>query len=241
MNNMDVFINASQLKRAIPPVDLHIHTDYSDGRSTIREYVEKAEVAGLKSLCFTDHVDFTTAWHGSYLKEISLIQNSSDDIRIFNGIEVRAKDLEGSLNAPESIIKNAEIVIGVVHSIPGKDGKGKHKPGEFSADRLLDIEFEVSLKLLDNEEVSVLGHPMSNYEKLYGIVPRAYYKEIISKARKNGKAVEISAKYKNDFRGFLNICLELDPLISLGSDAHSVEELGRVISILKEEMLRETI
>lgn len=222
---------------SIPLIDFHIHTRYSDGHSTIAEYVEAAARRGYSSICFTDHVDITTKWFGAYLDEIARCQAACGDIEVFRGIEVRAKDRDGRLNAPVELLDYAEVVIGVVHSIPSEDGKGKYSASEFSQEKLLELEYAISLNLLDNDRVSVLGHPMSNYEKLYGPVPEGYYIGIISKAKSAGKAVEISAKCKNDFKSFLRLCLEMDPLVSLGSDAHSVLELGAVGEKLSKEMV----
>jgi putative hydrolase len=236
MNKGGMFIRAKDLYSDIPLRDLHIHTRYSDGKSSIREYIERAAVRSYESLCFTDHVDFTTTWFDDYVREIDRENNASNGLHLFYGVEVRARDREGSLNAPDDIIDNAEMVVGVVHSIPSEDGKGKHKPEELSREVLLELEYSISLRLLENDRVSVLGHPMSNYEKQYGPVPESYYRRLISRANRTGKAVEINAKYKNDFIGFMNLCLELNPIISLGSDAHSINELGLVHARLQEAL-----
>lgn len=234
MKNDGVFIRARDLTGGIPLKDLHIHTRYSDGKSTIHDYIKSALQLGYEEICFTDHADFTTTWFDEYSREIASARASSNGMKVLYGVEVRARNREGSLNAPDKIIDNAEVVIGVVHSIPSEDGKGRHRPEEFTAEELIGLEYSISMALLDNDRVSVLGHPMSNYEKTYGRVPDAYYRNIILKARARGKAIEISAKYKNDFKGFLDLCLELDPLVSLGSDAHSVSELGMVSEKLHE-------
>lgn len=235
MRESRFFFHARELTCGIPLVDYHIHTRYSDGRSSIWEYVEAAINKGYKSICFTDHADFTTTWYGDYSGEISRVGDDCKSLKIIRGMEVRARDREGSLNAPDELLDRAEIVIGVVHSIPSSDGKGKHSPGEFPREKLLELEYDISLSLLDNDRVSVLGHPMSNYEKLYGPVPWEYYAGLISRAKSVGKAIEISAKYKSDFGGFLRLCLDMDPLVSLGSDAHSVDEFGAVgVKLCKE-------
>lgn len=236
MNSCSMFIRAKDLYSAIPLRDLHVHTRYSDGRSTIREYIELAAARGYDSLCFSDHVDFTTTWFDAYVREVDREGQASNGLRLYPGIEVRAKDHEGSLNAPDHIIDKAGVVIGVVHSIPSEDGKGKHKPEEFSREELLELEYALSLRLLENDKVTILGHPMSNYEKLHGPVPESYYRRIISRAKRAGKAIEVSAKYKNDFTGFLNLCMEINPVISLGSDAHSTGELGLIHGRLREAL-----
>jgi putative hydrolase len=236
MRNMGLFYSARWLNARVPLQDFHIHTRYSDGRSDVKDYIRAARRQGYEGICFTDHVDFTTDWYRRYMDEIGEERTRSNGLKVLYGIEVRARDRNGELNAPDDIIEQAEVVIGVVHSIPAVDGKGKHRPEEFGPAELLAIEHSTSMALLENQKVSVLGHPMSNYEKLYGPVPANHYRELLEKAKETGVAVEISAKYKNDFRGFLNLCLEINPLVSLGSDAHSVEEFGRVNEMIMEEL-----
>jgi putative hydrolase len=236
MNKDKLFFKAGVLRKDIPLIDLHVHTRYSDGQSTVKEYLEFAKDHGYKAICFTDHVDFTTTWYDSFADMITNERTKYDGMDVCYGLEVRAKDRDGSLNAPEKIIDRAEMVIGVIHSIPSADGHGKHKPEEFSREELLELEYSISLSLLENNAVSVLGHPMGNYEKLYGAIPQAYYRDLIQKAKKEGKAIEINSKYTNDFKGFLDLCMTLDPLVSLGSDAHSIHELGMVNSKLHEAL-----
>lgn len=234
MRRDDVFIEARELIGRVPAVDLHIHTRYSDGNSTVEEYIRSAKMQGLETICFTDHADFTTTWLDRCRADIADYGKKCKNLEVLEGMEVRARDRSGELNARDEMLDGAELVVGVVHSIPSEDGLHKLDPRQFSGAELLSLEYELSLRLLCNKRVSVLGHPMSNYEKLHGRVPDRYYKNILRKARDAGKAVEISARYKNDFNGYLRLCLEYNPLVSLGSDAHSISELGAVCAKLKE-------
>ena len=44
--------------------DYHMHTTVSfDGKSTAVEMVQAAQAAGLKEICFTDHMDYCHAPH----------------------------------------------------------------------------------------------------------------------------------------------------------------------------------
>ncbi len=228
MKRNGIFISARSLIDSVPLMDMHIHTVYSDGTSAVSEYVKEAERRGFGRICFTDHVNPATSWYMDYADEIESKRRSQTHMDILHGIEVRAGDREGTLNAADAVIDRAEMVIGVVHSIPSKDGRDKRSAREYPREELLELEYAISLRLLHNESVSVLGHPMSNYEKLYGPVPSKYYRGIISESKAQGKAVEISAKHLNDIEGFLRLCLELDPMVSLGSDAHSLGEFGKI-------------
>lgn len=67
--------------------DLHMHTSYSDGDYDIREVIEMAVGAGLKTMAITDH---DRADHFEKIKEIG----KDFDIRIIKGLEISAYDFD---------------------------------------------------------------------------------------------------------------------------------------------------
>lgn len=222
----DIFVPAKSLRITIPAVDCHVHTLFSDGRAGLDDYLVAARKDNFQCICFTDHVDGTTQWFDSYKAIINSSRERYPEIALLAGIEVRAKDFSGTLNAPNRIIENAELVIGVVHSIPTEDGTGKIRPEHFSPQELLEKEVELCLALLNSDQVSVLGHPLGNFEQWYGPAPRGSYEEIFTMAKTVEKAIEINPKYIKDLPEFLSICFSINPLVSLASDAHEVAELG---------------
>jgi putative hydrolase len=222
----DLVVHARTLRSEIPAVDCHVHTSYSDGRSGTNDYLVAATEMEFRGICFTDHVDETTRWFETYSAEIGAKKRLCPEIKVLAGIEVRARDFVGRLNALPEIVERADIVIGVVHSIPTEDGTGKVRPELYGPEDLLKKELQLSLALLDSDQVTVLGHPLGNYEHWYGSAPRSAYTEIFSRAKDLEKPVEINPKYITDLPGFLSVCFSVNPLISLASDAHDVSELG---------------
>ncbi len=85
-----------------PKINLHIHSNYSDGKQTITQIVEKALELELDYIAITDH--FTNSWKAwvstlknseiiaTYLEEISNIQEylseHNDQLTLLKGIEV---------------------------------------------------------------------------------------------------------------------------------------------------------
>lgn len=67
--------------------DLHMHTSYSDGDYDIKEVIEMASKAGLKTIAITDH---DRADHFEKIKEIG----KNFDIRLIKGLEISAYDFE---------------------------------------------------------------------------------------------------------------------------------------------------
>ncbi len=229
-----VFPPANSLINKIPQVEYHIHTDYTDGKNSVRDYVDLALNKNYETICFTEHVDKTTSWFDRFKEEVILIRDKLNNsaLGIYYGIEVRAADLGGNLNAYEEIIQAAEVVMGVVHSYPTREG-GKYNLAELTPKQAIEIEFTATMALLDNPVVDILGHPGHTYEKHFGAFPTGLYREIIRKAGQRSIAVEINPRYQLNLKAFLALCIEENVLVSLGSNCHSLEEFGRVQGELK--------
>lgn len=67
--------------------DLHMHTSYSDGDYDIKELIEMAAKAGIKTMAITDH---DRADHFEKIKEIG----KDFDIRLIKGLEISAYNFE---------------------------------------------------------------------------------------------------------------------------------------------------
>ncbi|MBU0591637.1 PHP domain-containing protein [Candidatus Micrarchaeota archaeon] len=71
-------------------IDLHAHTNASDGRLSLEELVAQAENAGLKAIAITDH---DTIQNAKRIKEIK-ISKSNLGIELIPGIEISVYDYE---------------------------------------------------------------------------------------------------------------------------------------------------
>jgi histidinol phosphatase-like PHP family hydrolase len=84
-------------------INLHIHSNFSDGHNSIEQIVEKSNKLGLKLICLTDH--FTNSWKSNiiptldsyekindYFEQIALCQeyisNKGIDLVLLKGIEI---------------------------------------------------------------------------------------------------------------------------------------------------------
>ena len=73
------------MKKLYPHINLHTHSNFSDGKNSIKEIVERALESDLGYIAITDH--FTDSWKewvsklknedkiSEYLKEIMFYQN----------------------------------------------------------------------------------------------------------------------------------------------------------------------
>jgi putative hydrolase len=64
-------------------------------------------------------------------------------------------------------------------------------------------------------------------QRWFGRYPASLFRKILEASGERGIAVEINSAYVADWNGFLALCEEVNPLVSIGSDAHGPDELGR--------------
>ncbi|MDD5087141.1 MAG: PHP domain-containing protein, partial [Candidatus Nanoarchaeia archaeon] len=217
--------------------DFHMHTNFTDGHSRPEEMVKKAEELKLSAIAFSEHVTKESEWFDNFSSKINSLKNNNN-IRIFLGIEAKINDFNGEIDATDEMINKADIVVGVVHRYP--DGKKGLIPLErikdMGMENTAETEFKLAMKILDNKDVDVLGHPFGVYSNFFEKFPEEYMKKILEKAVKKSKAVEINTKYLFDKEKFFSLLREINPLVSIGSDAHHKSEIARDFSIIKEEL-----
>lgn len=101
-------------------------------------------------------------------------------------------------------------------------------------DKAAEVEFELALALINNKNVDVLGHPFGVYSKFFNRFPGEYMKELLIESLKKDKSVEINTKYIFGKDRFFKLLKEINPYVSIGSDAHSREEIARSFDIIRK-------
>jgi DNA polymerase (family 10) len=102
--------------------DLHVHSTWSDGGSSIEEIVLKAKALGYEYIAITDHSQGLKIAGGLNKeelrlkrKEIERLNKKYRDIKILFGTEVDI-DSDGNLDYPDEVLEGMDVVIGAVHS-----------------------------------------------------------------------------------------------------------------------------
>jgi putative hydrolase len=73
---------------------------------------------------------------------------------------------------------------------------------------------------------AVLAHPGGMSLRYGNGFPDENYLALAEAAKAAGIAIELNASYLKDFSGLVPLLRRVDPLISIGSDAHDLDELG---------------
>ncbi|MDQ3867944.1 MAG: PHP domain-containing protein [Thermoproteota archaeon] len=188
--------------------DYHVHCNYNDHSApdlTIKNAIRQANRIGLETLAFTEHVRKNSEWVPKYLRELEFYDNNST-IRIVHGFEAKILE-DGSIDCPERYSKDY-FLIASFHT--------KYNSKKIWVNALK--------KAIENPDVNVIGHiaPECSFA-----LDRTEVDELASLMVKNKKIVELNAKYHRPPNDWVVILKKKGVTLHLGSDAHSLEEIGR--------------
>ena len=200
--------------------DLHAHTDWSDGRHSIKEMIEAAKAFGHEYVAITDHSESSRVANGltpeRLLEQIKHIREANaaiGGIEVLAGSEVDIR-MNGRLDFSDEILKQLDIVIASVHS-------GFTMSKSAMTKRVV--------RAIENPYVTIIGHPTG---RLLGQRP-GYpidLDEVISAAAANDVVLEINASPSR---------LDLEPciarrarrngvLLAINTDAHSTKQIEHI-------------
>lgn len=219
----------------IPMIDAHVHTELTDGKGTIEDYIEKAKELNLKTIAFTEHADNTSTYYDAYIDKKNYYKELACPLQVYFGAEVKLASPSGAINISDERAGMADFVVGVLHSYP--DGNGGYlKFKNLEPSWAMNWDYYLSKVLVTNRNVDVFGHPCGVYANYFGKYDAEKLRELITLAVQNNKVIELNSaeRYRQVFSVIFQRCVELDCLVSIGSDAHTTDKLGHIVSFLKE-------
>ncbi|HEY3377808.1 MAG TPA: helix-hairpin-helix domain-containing protein, partial [Armatimonadota bacterium] len=102
--------------------DLHVHTDWSDGRASLRAMVQAARERGYEYIAITDHSvgrgianGLTIERMRQQIREIHALNDEFDGITILAGSEVDIRR-DGALDFPDELLAEFDCCLASIHS-----------------------------------------------------------------------------------------------------------------------------
>ncbi|CFX54999.1 DNA-directed DNA polymerase X [Syntrophomonas zehnderi OL-4] len=198
--------------------DLHVHTDWSDGKNSLEEMAEAARALNYEYLAITDHSRSLTVSSGLSPEKLLLqgeqidrLNRKWDDFRLLKGIEVDILK-DGSLDLPDDVLAGLDIVVASIHSAFNLDKKAQTQ-------RLV--------KAINNEHVDIIGHLTGRLLKR-----RPGYEfdldKILEESARNHKILEINShpdRLDVD-EDIARRAKDMGIKIAINSDAHHKNELS---------------
>lgn len=200
--------------------DLHIHTTWSDGLSTIEQAVKRAREKGYSYMALTDHSQSLRIARGLSLdklkeqhEEIRSLNEKLDDFTVFTGIEVDILP-RGGLDCPEEILKGVDLVIASVHSAFKQDS---------------DTMTARIISAVENKNVDIIGHltgRLINHREAYALD----LEKVLDASARCGTILEINASPE---RLDLNDCnarraKEKGIKMAVNTDAHDLKRMDEM-------------
>ncbi len=198
--------------------DLHTHSTWSDGKSTIEEMALAAKKLSYEYIAITDHSISSRIANGlnekrlfEKKKELEKIDKKIDGIKIFMGSEVDIKS-DGTLDYSNDVLKELDFVVASVHS-------GFKMETHEITERIINA--------VKNPYVHAIGHPTG---RLIG--EREPYNvdidKLIEAAKKYGKALEINSSPKRlDLKDLhARKAIQKGVKIIISTDSHRTEHLS---------------
>ena len=201
--------------------DVHGHTTWSDGKSSVAEMAAAARSRGYQYWAVTDHsigLGVTRGVDADALleqrREIDAVNDKyaakGIDFRLIQGTEVEVLG-DGELGLPDAVLASLDIVVASIHS-------GLRQDRERITERCL--------KAINNPHVDILGHPTG---RLLGrrSPSEINLERVLRACADTGTAVEINANPERlDLSAeHARLAVGLGCAIVINSDAHSIGQL----------------
>ena len=204
--------------------DLHVHSKWSDGTSSIEEIAKAARKRGYQYVAICDHSKSLRIAHGldesRLMKQIEEIDQMNEKLgekfksfQILKGTEVDIL-ADGGLDFSDKVLEKLDLVVGAIHS-------GFKQEKARMTKRIV--------RALENPLTHILAHPSG---RLLGA--RDAYEvemdELMDAAKQYGKALEINAYFER---------LDLDDIhcrkakemgirVSIGTDSHHLDQMWMI-------------
>jgi histidinol phosphatase-like PHP family hydrolase len=195
--------------------DYHVHCNYNDHSAsdlTIKNIIAQAEKIGLRVIALTEHVRRTSDWVPRYLAEIraETAAASTNKLKVIPGFEAKILR-DGSIDCCEGYSRD-HFIVASFHSTFGEKR----------------VWIEALKSAIQNPDVDVIGHlaPEPTFD-----LNEEELSELASLMFSNHKIIELNAKYHRPPPRWLLKFKEKNVSFHLGSDAHSLQEIGNFSSI----------
>jgi DNA polymerase (family X) len=199
--------------------DLHMHTNWSDGRDSIQHMVLAAKQLGYEYIAITDHSERAFASRKLLALEIPIQRQEIETVRarmpgihVLHGIEVDIMG-DGSLDFTDEQLSGFDVVLASLHDHQGQD-RAKLT--------------ERYVKAMQHPMVNVITHPANRSPALspgYDLD----FDQIFAAARETGTALEVDgAPGHLDMDGTLSRrAIAAGVTVVIDSDCHRADALAR--------------
>ena len=201
--------------------DCHVHSDWSDGGSPVREMAEAARDLGHEYMVLTDHSPRLTVARGlspgRLRDQLKLVASLNEDLapfRILTGIECDILD-DGALDQEDELLAQLDVVVASVHS-------KLRMPSDEMTPRMVHA--------VANPHLDILGHCTGRMKSGKKDRPESEFEAemVFAACEMFGKAVEINCRpeRRDPPRRLIQLALEMGCDFTVDTDSHAPGQLA---------------
>jgi histidinol-phosphatase (PHP family) len=241
--------------------DYHMHSTVSfDARSTAVEMAQAAVRAGLKEICFTDHIDYEVGVEKQIMVFDTDVYNAAYDglevpgLKIRRGLEFGLKPCNQAQLKQDLHRRHFDFVLGSIHHVDELDIYFAPYWQDKTVDQAVERYLRETLACVEaHDDYDVLGHLTYISKAAAHPDPKPVYYEqypelfdaILKTLAQKGKGMEINSSGVDrcgDFLPMKELFVRFRELggeiVTMGSDAHDTTRVGqyadRACGILKD-------
>lgn len=216
-------------------MDLHSHSNYSDGKNSIEQMVTAAVELGYKAIAITDHVWITSDWIDDFSRHIKMVKEAfKNEILVFSGLEAKVINLQGDIDAAANVESKVDFLLGSIHRIPFSGGYYSVSKGILDSTEEIYKNWLTSFEnMLRNPRVTIIAHPLSELNRFNIQLSKKQKKEIAELMIESRKIVEINARHNAPDFEIIELLRRSRTKVVVSSDSHSVEDLKKFYPRLK--------
>lgn len=231
----------------VPLIDHHIHTVYSghaEQNLTVNAVIERAEEMGLESIAITEHAFYYLMGLACFEQIKQEVDLADKKIKVFAGLEMDPDYKNPGRLVFEDFEKGdiVPVLVGT-HAYPNT-GRGWCESLNLTPADKRDIYkswFDLMEKIIENPLVDVLAHP-GRLISQNGIIEEfdknvlKDFRSLFSGAREKGISIELNdnavgrfatERLRESYTDVIRLAIEMGVKISMGSDAHRLDDIGR--------------
>lgn len=218
--------------------DHHVHSTFSDGKSTLEENIAQATAVGLRQLVCVDHVRADTTYVPDYVAAIRALRPTTR-LELVIGVEAKILDIDGRLDLPAEGLRDIDLVYAADHQFPWRDGpqpprtvkawlESRHVSAGLCIETLVAATIAAMRGYRDHP--MVLAHLFSILPKV-GLseeqVPDALLGLLAAAAAATGTAVEVSERWRCPSIRTIRAVQSAGARLICSTDSHTAAAIGQ--------------
>lgn len=220
------------MSKELPRVDLHIHSIFSDGESTVADIARMVKVKKLDMAGLADHYSSGPGGERGRMgsnrlkRYLSEVQAAS----LLKGVEVDIYE-DGDLSLDPSEKPLFDYVIAGVHKMAGIAFWGDPTPIPDPKGFVENMRV-VIIEAMESKVIDVIAHLTWLPEDIRGmassLITDDWVDSVVRTAASLGVAIEINGSWTVPDEQVVKKCLKEGVKLSMGSDAHRASDVGNI-------------